>query len=306
VAAIAAGILVVSGALLFFVNAARAPRTDALEPLDLRTIPLAGAVSNDEPAIPAMLASYRPVADGGIQWVRDLSQANELASATGRPLLLYMRFKTCAKAERVEATVLSDERILALANECVPCVIEIDTLAEDQRLAILEKGYPYFELRGADGAVFVNLTSELDGEPALWAFGEKLRDGIEQRCSTATLPWELSRDLATLFARARVAESEQDMERARRFYEELVVAGGACGSFSGAGQRGIQRIALVARDALLDARALADGGNAAAAVAVLAEALQRFEGTPHAVEIARVLDALRRSGSFPPIAWASK
>lgn len=297
--AAAAGLLVAAGAL--YVTTPDAPVYD--RPVELRTIPLTAGVDVDEPVLPATLASYRPVDQGNIQWVEDPDEAARLAAITGRPMLVYHRYRQCNVADEVEASSLHGDGMLALASECVPIIEALDDLDEKERAKILAGGYPVVELRGANGDVVTTCA----GDPKAGgkgAFEQQLRSGLTGCSDAPPMPWQLTRDLGDLLERARACEARGELGEARRFYEEVVVASGRCGSLLQAGELGLRRVALAARDAIVAARESTEAGELDEAVAILTGALERFEGTPHAAELDQVLQVLRRTGSFPTIAWA--
>lgn len=290
-AALAAGALLLVGLRLL---AGSAP-----ESVELRTIPLAGgAEETGAPGIPAQLASYRPVEDGRIRWVRDLAVAGEISAAVDRPVLLFVRWNSCPIAEHLRRTSLADDAVIALAEDCVPCELDILSFPEEEQAAMLAQGYPFFELREGSRSL-ASLTGDYLSADGPAEFRRRLQEGLAGR-APASVPWSVARDLADLDVRAADAEEAGDLARARRLYEEL--AAGGAGEFAAAGRAGLRRIALGARDALLAARARSEDDRDGAE-RLLAEALRRFEGTPHAGDLARVLEALRGAGRFPVLVF---
>jgi hypothetical protein len=179
-------------------------------------------------------------------------------------------------------------------------VLELDDMPDEEREALIANGYPCLQLRSADGDSVVCLSSKEAG----CGLDERMREGIGS-CSMkrACQPWQVSRDLAALSGRAHDAEEAGRLSEAHRLYENLV-AGGKGGLFSEAGEQGLHRIALAARDALLEARTVCER-DPDGAERLLAEAVGRFRGTPHVAELEQVLEALRRTHEFPLLAWAS-
>ena len=270
------------------------------EPVNLLTIPLTTQELSSSPELPATLASYHPVSNGEIQWVRETEEADRLASATGRPLLVFGRYAKCQVADGVEESMTVDAELQELAEQCVPVIVELDEMEEVERDLLVADGYPSIQLRSADGSATVCVTKDTVG----CDLKERIRRGIgacgmSGRCGS----WEDSRQLAALCEKARIAEAEGRMAEAHRAYEQLV-AGGGPGLLSEVGQRGLLRIALAARDSLLDARAMCEQ-DPAGAERLLEQAVERFENTPHVAELVQVLVLLRRSGSFPMLAWAT-
>lgn len=307
VAALAAGILVIVSAVLWSRGAFHdAAETAPDEPLSLRTIPLAAGddtLARPEP-LPPMLARYQPVDEDGIHWMRRLDQARAVASATRRPIFLFVRYEQCPVADRLRRTALADTRVRELAGECVPCEVDILSFPEETVEKILSRGYPLFALESGEGEPIADFSGDYAGETGTWVFGERLREGLDLHVALEEpVPWSLARDLTELRDRGWTAEDEGRYAEAQRLYEELV-AHAAGPEFSESGRRGLLRIALAARDELIAARALADR-SAEEAEAALARAVERFRGTPQAAELARVLERLRVTGVFPLIDWAS-
>ncbi len=303
VAAIAAGILLLAGALVATRRLAELAEPTTVE---LRTIPLAAGSERDTraPSIPASLADFHPVQEGRIRWVRALDEAREIASATHRPLFLFVRYEGCPIAEALRSNALLDDRVIGLAEECVPCELDIQLFPAGEQKAMLASGYPFLELQADDGASLATFSGVYAGPDGGDELAGRLDDGLAGFAPDAEpLPWSLSRDLAELHGRARSAEDARTFGAARRFYEELV-ANGATGEFAEAGRRGMLRIALLARDVLIAARALAQEETARAAEH-LQQGLEEFRGTPHAAELEEVLERLRATGRFPPLDWAS-
>ncbi len=307
VAALAAGILVLASAALVSRGLFRSePELGPLEPVTLASIPLEVDPDRYIEAlpIPATLASFHPVREEGIQWIHELDEAREIAWLTNRPLLVFARYEVCPVADRLRKTTLIDDRVLALAEECVPCEVDIEGFLPDDTKKMLAYGYPFFELQEGKGTVISNFSGDYPGDVGAWNFHEVLREGLDDRKDgTSPIPWSLSRDLADLHARARAGEEEGRFGDARRFYEELV-ASGTSGGFVESGQRGILRIALAARDVLIEVRTLALA-DLDAAEDELAAALERFRGTPHANDIEGVLRCIQTRHEFPPLDWSS-
>jgi len=295
--AIAAGILALAGAAWLWNGSDRSTRR---EPVKLVTIPLSTNELSASVALPATLANYHPVADGEIQWVREAEEADRIASATGRPLLVFGRYSQCGLADEKELSMTEDKELQELAEQCVPLIVELDQMEESERERLVANGYPSIQIKSADGTETISLTKETAG----YDLKERIRKGIGscQKESVCTQTWKQSRELAALCESARLAESEGRLAEAHRSYEKLVASGGS-GLLSEAGERGLVRIALEARDSLLDARALCEK-DSKGATRLLAAAVERFENTPHVAELEQVLDAVRRTGEFPTLAWA--
>ena len=295
--AIAAGILALASAAWLWNGA---DHTTRREDVNLVTIPLSSDELSTSLALPATLASYHPVVGGEIQWVRETEEADRIASATGRPLLVFGRYSECGVADEQELFMTEDKELQELAEQCVPVIMDLDQMEESERELLVAEGYLSIQLKSADGSSTVCLTKETDD----CELTERIRKGLGS-CkseSVCTPSWKQSRELAALCESARLAESEGRLAEAHRSYEELVASGGS-GLLGEAGERGLVRIALEARDSLLDARALCEKDSKGAA-RLLAMSVERFENTPHVAELELVLDAVRRTGEFPTLAWA--
>ena len=298
IAAVAAGLLITASAIYWWPN--DVARERSYEPVNLVTIPLSTTEFSEWVELPGTLASYRPVSDGKIQWVRERGEADLLASATGWPLLEFGRYGECGVADDFEESLTVDSDLQSLAEQCVPVIVDLDELEESERDALVAEGYPSLQIKSADGNSIVCLTKRA-GESDL---NERIRKGLGScRSAQSCSSWGASKNLVEVCQGARVAESEGRFADAHRSYEELV-AGGGSGLLSEVGERGLVRISLAARDALLEARAQCKSDRAGAE-RTLAGAVKRFENTPHVGELAQVLESLQRSGEFPTLAWAT-
>lgn len=253
----------------------------------------------EEPRIPAELASYHPTEDGAIQWLGSLDEARDAGRVSGRPLLLFGTLPGCPVCLRLKRTALRDGEVLSLAEEYVPVEVDLAAVDEDTRKELMSRGYPVFEVLDEDGG----LIASFSGDPSVEELREHMLDALAERVDAPrALAWERVRELASLYGRAREAEREERMADARRDYERMLEDGEGR-VFVTAGSLGVRRVEGAARAVLLEAMRLA-GHSADDAERLLEEALVRFEGTPYAEDLAQVLERLRATGRFPTLEWA--
>ncbi len=269
-------------------------------PVELAAISLEPVATLPEPAIPPVLASYRPVADGEVQWLDDLDQARAVASATRRPLFVFGIFPGCTICKRIIEVDSHDEGVLALADAYVSVVVDLFAVDPAVREELLEGGYPVLEVRESEGPPLVDFSG--DAHAAELRAG--LRAGLERRAAGAEpVEWEVAREQARLVVDAREAESERRMGAALDAYVRLAERASS-EAFAAAGEAGARRIAAAAREALVAARALAQS-DVAGALALLRDGARDFAGTRYEADIERVLERFEATGRFPELAVAS-
>lgn len=112
--AVAAAVLVLVGAGVFLTRAitGRSHRPDGGEagrPLALAAIPRAAETAIDDgPEVPAVLAGYRPVLEGQVQWLSTLEAAKAVSRASSRPVLLFIHHPACCICADMRSVTFTD------------------------------------------------------------------------------------------------------------------------------------------------------------------------------------------------------
>ena len=302
VAAAAALVLVAAGAFWAGRGSRPAPPADA--PLYL------GAIELDEPPaepplaaeLPLRWQSYDPRGTGGVAFLSDRGEAELLATALERPLLVYGSYPGCPLCKELDARVFSAPEVVALAERVVPLRLDLSQLPEEEQRSLTVRGYPFLEVWRADGRTAHSLARKPD--PGL--FVESLHDGLEKSDATGEQPpWETLRSAASRFSGARAAELEGRLGEAERAYQALAVDAYTPVPIAAHARAGRQRIAASARALLLEARASA-ASDVEAALQLLEHAEERFAGTSYALDLAAVRERLARERRFPALAEADR
>jgi len=255
-------------------------------------------------SVPAMLATYRPVSDGRVNWLASLPEARALSRATGRPLFVWVYHQQCPMCSSLDSGAMRDESVQSEAAKFVPVKLDVMTASQEvQRWC--SAGWPYLAAQTADGKAVVEFSGEMDAAQirASLARGEGAAD--------AAMPWPAVNELAALNVRAEQASAAGRLGDAYLAYDEMRrrVGAGATdpasrgfGTNARVGLRGLDR---EARDALIEAKKLAETDEAAGARR-LSEAAERFRGTPYGNDLAEVEKELRATGRFPVLVEASR
>ncbi|HEX6886121.1 MAG TPA: thioredoxin family protein [Planctomycetota bacterium] len=303
VAAAAALLLVAAGAFW----AGRLSRAARVEPAPFHAEPLyLAAIELDEPApapapaldVPVQWASYDPRGAEGVRFLADRAEAELLAGALGRPLLVYGTYPGCPLCKELDARVFSAPEVVALAERVVPLRLDLSQLPEAEQRALTVRGYPFLEVWRADGRPAHSLARRPD--PGL--FVESLHDGLEKSDATGEQPgWELLRSAAARYTLAHAAELEQRLADAERAYQGLCADPYTPAPIALQARLGRLRLDAMARQELLEARARAQV-DVEGALAGLDDAARRFAGTPYAEDLAAVRARLATDRVFPLLA----
>jgi hypothetical protein len=255
-------------------------------------------------SVPAMLATYRPVSDGRVNWIASLPDARALSRATGRPLFVWVYHQQCPMCSSLDSGAIRDESVQSEAAKFVPVKLDVMTASQEvQRWC--STGWPYLAAQTADGKAVVEFSGEMDAAQirASLARGEGAAD--------AALPWPAVNELAALNVRAEQAGASGRLGDAYLAYDEIrrrVGAGATDPASRGFGTNafvGLWDIAREARVAIKEAQKLAETDEAAGARR-LSEAAERFRGTPYGNDLAEVEKELRATGRFPVLVEASR
>jgi thioredoxin-related protein len=256
---------------------------------------------DDELRVPAVLASYEPVKDGEIAWIRDADEAQAIARAVDRPVLLFGMFESCPFCIKMKAEGLRDPGVLALVRDYVPLEVDLLTVTDEQREEYFSRGYPLFEVHGENG----ELVHSFPGFHDAPGFIDQLEQGLNKSPDRSTaLDWTRANRAAREIEAARAAEADGKLGLAHKSFLE---ADGEAprGTLGEVAQLGIERIAESAREALLAAKDLA-ARDAHAAERSLELASERFEGSPYSGDLRAALTSLRRTGRFPTLESAAE
>jgi len=306
--AVAAALLLVAAGSFW---AGRLSRSGDGEPAPLRVAPLyLAAIELDEPApapapaadVPVQWASYDPRGAEGVRFLSDRGEAEALARALARPLLVYGSYPGCPLCKELDARVFSAPEVVALAERVVPLRLDLSQLPEAEQRALTVRGYPFLEVWRADGRTAHSLARRPD--PGL--FVESLHDGLEKSDATGEQPpWELLRSAAARYELARAAELEQRLGDAERGYQGLSADPYTPAPIALQARLGRQRIGALARASLLEARARARI-DVEGAIDDLDEAARRFAGTPYAEDLSAVRARVAAERTFPPLAESDR
>jgi hypothetical protein len=297
-----------AAAITLAIALANRPRAAQAEELRLTAIALDGAGTRDRGAagavsddLPATLASYEPVRDGQVSWITDVGQARAIARAVDRPVLLFGMFETCPLCRQMKAEGLRDPSVLALFSDYVPLQVDLLQVDDAQRAEYFSRGYPLFEVHSAEG----ELVHAFPGFHDASELAENLARGLANSQRTqAPLAWNEVHRAAQGLETAREDEADGRLGAAHREFS-AVEHQTEHGALTDSAQRGIERIASAARDALLHARDIA-ASSAPDAERALADAARRFEGSPFAGDLDAALASLQRTGRFPQLAPAAE
>ncbi|MBD3162447.1 MAG: DUF255 domain-containing protein, partial [Candidatus Latescibacteria bacterium] len=229
------------------------------QPLVLAAIPPEEPAEPDPgPRIPEVLATYRPVKDGAIQWIDTFAEAAAMARVSSRPVLLFLHYETCPWCIEMREGALSDPEVVARFEAFVPAAIDCADPPEDVRPLLRRlfetKGWPWFGAVDVDGDVILTFPGRQDSE----AFLGRLEEAAKL-VAPPVIDWDEANRFARRLLKARESEAERDFGASFRGYRE-VLAEEAAAPFHPAAVAGKTRIAAAARAALLSARRLALAG----------------------------------------------
>lgn len=263
--------------------------------VDLASIPLASPppVTRTQPpledAATAVLASWTPSAEKEPRWLTSLSEAQAIAAATRRPVLLYVFHPECPWCMAMNRVTWPDARVSELTRDVIPVKVNVEETTREFQEQL--EGWPWITLEQPDGRVLRAFPGYREAD----SMSSEIRSGLEAAGLQSALPWEEARRLAAALDDARDAESRGRLGEAQGAYESLLEAPPA---FAEEAREGLRRISEAARRALLQAQRAAQE-DPAAALLRLEEAATTFRGTPHERDLEAVREALARTGRFP-------
>ena len=298
--AVAAALLLTAGAA-FGLGRQSAPSGEA--PLYLSAIELDTPVPTTLPAdLPAQWADYDPRGERGVRFLSSLAEAELLARAVQRPLLVYGSYPACPLCATLDAKVFSDPAVADLAERTVPVRLNLAELPEAEQRSLTVRGYPFLEMWRDDGRT----THSLARNPDPKAFVESLHDGLAKSDATGELlPWDELRVAARKFVAARTSELDGRLAEAERGFRALLRDPSAPAAIVERARGGIVRLAESARALLVEARAAA-AGEIEEAVRLLENGIERFSGTSFEPDLRGVLERIERDGRFPELAEADR
>lgn len=279
-------------------------RAGTTEPLVLQAIELVGTSIDGGRAgdLPREWSEFDPRGPQGVSFLTRVEEAEQLAHAARRPLLVFGFYPGCPMAAALDAKVFTDPRVVELAERTVPVRIDLTQLPEAEQRALTARGYPFLEVWRADGTPAHALTRSPDPQ----RFVESLHDGLEKSDATGEQPpWPEVRGTARRFVAARTDELAGRLAAAEHGYRALLEDPLTSVPIAERATAGLRRLADGARELLLEAGAAA-GSDAREARRLLESALERFTGTRFELDLRAALERLERDGRFPPLATARR
>jgi hypothetical protein len=299
--AVAAALLLALGAA-FWLGRRSAPASVA--PLYLSAIELDPSVvpAGVTADLPADWTDYDPRGERGVRFLSSLAEAEQLARTVQRPLLVYGSYPGCPLCATLDAKVFSDPVVADLAERTVPVRLNLADLPEAEQRSLTARGYPFLEMWRDDGRT----THSLARNPDPSIFVESLHDGLAKSDATGDLlPWDELRGAAKHFVAARTSELDGRLAEAERGFRALARDHGTPAAIAERARGGLARLAESARALLVEARAAATS-EIGEAERLLANGIERFEGTSFESDLRSVLERLRRDGRFPTLAEADR
>ncbi|MBL8856923.1 MAG: hypothetical protein JNL28_00240 [Planctomycetes bacterium] len=262
--------------------------------VELRSVPLNASDprADEAPALPALLADWSPVRDGGIQWLDSPAAAQAVSAAVARPIFVYGYVEQCPICRGFQRDQFQDPAILALVEKSVPLKIDLLALEESEMQELWSRRYPLLEMQDERGTIlrtFPGTFADVD-----------MRDELDRALAGAKDPdWGVVRRLTALFLLARDAESKERWTAASPALTELA-AHEDLPNFAAAGRNGLARMAAAAARIVEEARVSAKKSSDSA-LSNFEEAAARFSGTPFEPDLRAVQAAWRRTGRFPEL-----
>ena len=242
----------------------------------------------------ADLASWTPDAPGSTHWLTSLEDAQAIAAATHRPVLLFVYHPTCPWCAARNKVTWPDARVSELTARCIPVKVNVmETSEEFQRQMT---AWPFVTVRDASGRTLRDVSGYRQADD----MSQELRAALNEADLETALPWEDARRFAAALASGREAEEQGRLGVALESYRSLLSAPGA---FAEEARDGLRRLDVRARRALLLAERDAQS-NPSVALGDLQAAAEQFRGTPHASDLERVRAALQKTGRFPRLDFA--
>jgi hypothetical protein len=303
----ACALLAVGGAALWATSRGTGGGEPPAMPADVGPVRLA-AIPKDPvevpvlPAVPAVLADYRPANDRGLVFAPDLAAARGMARATSRPMLAFVYHPTCPLCVEYQKGPFTDPAVREAAQPFVLAKVNVMEAERGMQQALESAGWPAFLLYRVDES----------GETKIHAFGDYheakelaglLTDAAKKSATSskpAPLPWDavnaLARDLAAADAEADPAKRTAEWTRISR--------ADPSGGIGAVARSRLAKQKEAARVALRAAQDAAGQGDLRAAAVALDAALPTFAGTPYETDLRHVHDRLARDSAFPEIVFA--
>jgi hypothetical protein len=245
-----------------------------------------------ETALPAVLATFRPVDSGAIRWLDDFDQALAVARAADRPVFLFGSHPTCPMCLHMKANALVDEGVVALVDGFVPVQIDHSKATEAEVAELFAAGWPRLEIYDASGA----LRTRFPGLHEAPEFVEVLSGELAARAQPPPPAWDAVQRAAADLAGAREHEASREFGAAFRDYSSLA-ASAPSNALAEAARTGLARIAAESARVVLAARE----EPPSAARERLERSVAEFDGTPQSRDLAVVLERVREDGVFPSL-----
>jgi thioredoxin-like negative regulator of GroEL len=254
-----------------------------------------GATTRTVPAsrpMPAALTEYRAVAEGRIAWLDSIAEAQTVAAAADRPVLVFIQHPQCPMCRQLRQQAFADPQVVATIGNFVPVSVDVtrgDAATRQMAGELLQSGrWPMVAAQDAAGRTL----AELPGVRGAEAMRAGL-DGVVRGLPRPPVAWPSLNDGCRWLAEARAAAEAGRWGEAHARFARAAATGGAPAANAAVE---LARLAERVRDRLADARRQVDGGDPLAA---LARAEADFAGSPYADDFRRVRESLARTGCFP-------
>ena len=290
-----------AAALLLVAVGVAALRPSAPRTLALKAIPLLPAAipAGPEVAMPALLADWRPVADGKVRWLASVDEGRAVARVVGRPMLLWVYYPSCPVCVEWDRNSFGDEEVQRLAGEFVPVRLNAEK-APPEILALFKDDFmanwPYLAALDEEGATFSAFPGEQSATAQLMR--ANLTKALAMREARPAPPaWADVSAAYAATARGEQALTAGDVGGAWREFDGVRTLH-VSDTLSAAARRRLAEIEKSASDALFAAMKTAATDEEAGARS-LSAAAERFRGTPYGTDLAEVEQELRATGRLP-------
>jgi hypothetical protein len=284
----------VSGWMMTRDEVAPVPSPDviALAPpeLQLNAIPLSAVDAPDVPEWPRTLIDYRTTDDNGLAWLTDPDEAEELAAASDRPLLVFVHLPDCPYCKQYARVQFRDDAVMTPAEDYVLLKVTAGRLPAWISRSMPE-GWPIIAVFNSDGKRLEVVTG-LQETNALSKWMRGASDKLRKSNDFDFPAWDvLQEDARTLEA------AEESDDPAFRLQSWRKVEGDIKrGTLAQVARNSRIRMESMARNAIDQALA----ATPAEADSILTAAEKTLAGTDYAQDLARVREHIAKYGT-PPV-----
>jgi hypothetical protein len=266
------------------------------EAVTLSAIPLKLTGGGEPPTgWPALLSLYEPTGAEGLEWLRDIEGARELARFVERPMLVFIDYPGCPACEAYEKGPFRDETVGEAAQDLVLVRLSWSKAPPNWR-ENPGLGWPIFHLVDAD-------LQELNGfkgykkAPELNRWLRTAMEVVREKGIFGFPDWLRMRRLARRLFEA--GSTDEPMEKLTIWGE--VESEDEDGPFGRAARHDITGMERQARIELTEARKKMREGREADAKRTLTDTIDALRGTPYAADLEQVLAHIETHGEFPEL-----